>query len=246
MTTDPITDAARVLLAAHTFGAVRLDAWVCAECGAPLAMPGWEAAVETTTGGLLREAMARHQTELLAEAGLLAAPDLLQIGPRVGASRPEYKETAPELAISPENASELAEDLRSASLGDWFRKIGTGLSDEQCALVEADLQEAPTEYRADDLYAARDTLAGAPQAPADPPAGVVESGQGGSGAVRGVVEDRMRALAADMDRDTPLTAEILRQFADEVTHLRAAGDRAIQSIVSRLPEADDPTTPDRN
>ena len=49
------------------------------------------------------------------------------------------------------------------------------------------------------------------------------------------VEDRMRALAADMS-DTPLTATILRQFADEVAQVRAAGDRAIQNLVSRLPE----------
>jgi hypothetical protein len=54
-------------------------------------------------------------------------------------------------------------------------------------------------------------------------------------AEREPVEDRMRALAADMG-DMPLTATILRQFADEVAQVRAAGDRAIQSIVSRLPE----------
>lgn len=35
------------------------------------------------------------------------------------------------------------------------------------------------------------------------------------------VEDRLRALADDMG-DTPFTAAILRQFADEVAHLRSA------------------------
>lgn len=30
------------------------------------------------------------------------------------------------------------------------------------------------------------------------------------------VEDRLRALAADVDTDQPLTAEILRQFADDI------------------------------
>lgn len=37
----------------------------------------------------------------------------------------------------------------------------------------------------------------------------------------GPVERRLRALADDMERDTPFTAAILRQFADEVTQLRA-------------------------
>lgn len=34
------------------------------------------------------------------------------------------------------------------------------------------------------------------------------------------VEQRLQALADDMQRDTPFTAAILRQFADEVTQLR--------------------------
>jgi hypothetical protein len=96
------------------------------------------------------------------------------------------------------------------------------------------------------------------------------------------VEDRLRALAADVDTDQPLTAEILRQFADDIGAVStvdlieqiAAGfpsaiqahtererrvrelvetiasewpDRSgvIQSIVARLREALDPTTPDR-
>lgn len=38
------------------------------------------------------------------------------------------------------------------------------------------------------------------------------------------VEQRMLALAADMERDSPFTAGILRQFAAEVTYLRALLD----------------------
>lgn len=141
----------------------------------------------------------------LIEAGLLAAPSVVQGGPSLGADHLV--------------AAHLRADERLQGI-PIFVSDGT-----ECLIPPADERHA------------------APQAPADPPAGV-ESGQDGSGAVRGVVEYRMRALAADMDRDTPLTAEILRQFADEVTQLRAAGDRAVQSIVSRLPDGTYPTTPD--
>ena len=68
--TDTTSEVARVL-GEHYDGAIRMDAWVCATCGAPLAMPSWNAMVEGTTGPLLRKAMAKHQAAMLAEAGLL-------------------------------------------------------------------------------------------------------------------------------------------------------------------------------
>lgn len=68
--TDTTSDVEQVL-ATHYDGAIRMDAWVCSACGAALAMPGWSAMVEGTTGPLLRKAMAKHQADLLAETGLL-------------------------------------------------------------------------------------------------------------------------------------------------------------------------------
>jgi hypothetical protein len=51
------------------------------------------------------------------------------------------------------------------------------------------------------------------------------------------VEQRMLALAADMDHDTPLTASILRGFANEVTYLRSLLDPdAVDDITAMWPD----------
>lgn len=51
------------------------------------------------------------------------------------------------------------------------------------------------------------------------------------------VEQRMLALAADMDQDTPLTASILRGFANEVTYLRALLDPdGVDDITAMWPD----------
>ena len=229
MTTDPITDAARVLLGKH-LTIHRVIRGVECECGVNLTESSralWSEYVRNH---------AAHIVTLLAEAGLLVAPDLLQVGPRLGASACDDDgiSVCPKMAYSNKQIGRERDGLRAqveAMRAAIEREASHGDAITRCNLV------------AERFRTVLDSAAAPQQAPADPPAGV-ESGQDGSGAVRGVVEDRMRALAADMDRDTPLTAEILRQFANEVTHLRAAGDRAIQSIVSRLPDGTYPTTPD--
>lgn len=51
------------------------------------------------------------------------------------------------------------------------------------------------------------------------------------------VEQRMLALAADMDRDTPLTASIVRGFANEVTYPRALLDPdGVDDITAMWPD----------
>jgi hypothetical protein len=51
------------------------------------------------------------------------------------------------------------------------------------------------------------------------------------------VEQRMLALAADMDHDTPLTASIVRGFANEVTYLRALLDPdGVDDITAMWPD----------
>lgn len=51
------------------------------------------------------------------------------------------------------------------------------------------------------------------------------------------VEQRMLALAADMDQDTPYTATILRGFANEVTYLRAMLDPdGVDDITAMWPD----------
>jgi hypothetical protein len=51
------------------------------------------------------------------------------------------------------------------------------------------------------------------------------------------VEQRMLALAADMERDSPFTAGILRQFATEVTYLRALLDPdGVDDITAMWPD----------
>lgn len=51
------------------------------------------------------------------------------------------------------------------------------------------------------------------------------------------VEQRMLALAADMDQDTPLTASIVRGFANEVTYLRSLLDPdGVDDITAMWPD----------
>lgn len=236
--TDPITDAARVL-ARHTLAVVRLDAWVCAQCGGALAMSPWGTSTEGTLADLSRRAMAVHQAQMLAEAGLLAAPDLLQVGPRLGASACDDDgiSVCPKMAYS---NKQLQRDL-STSEEKRKRQVQT-ISELQEVRERLTAQVERIRIQAEAYKAASATHPLVGQIIADIAGDFLaaiewtpSASQNGPQEAREPVEDRMRALAADMG-DTPLTATILRQFADEVAQVRAAGDRAIQSLVSRLPE----------
>jgi hypothetical protein len=160
--TDPTTEAARVLGAHRTarrrllVGGIR--DWICDDCR-----------VSITRDGSVDWALAAHQAQMLAEAGLLAAPSVVQVGPSLGANLGPVLEAILEVATDG-----AAFDFDSAeSALQTAQRRGAALDKIQDLVMDAQ-----------DRVAALDAHSAVPQAPADPPAGV-ESGQGRIGAVRG-------------------------------------------------------------